>query len=121
VKSRFDVIHRVCSGQRPELPDASLPIGTVVARATAADAGDGPPPLHMVTPGLRALIEACWAQEPDDRPTIRHVVRVLSELEAEAKAAEVEMQSMRAGTGQQLPESGQGQLRESVLFSAEAQ
>jgi len=58
-RDNVEVMFEVCSGGRMDLQSAQLP------------------------GGLRELIEACWAQEPSDRPDMASVHETLSNLHAE--------------------------------------
>jgi len=57
MNSRFAVILKVLGGGRPEIPPET-------------------------TPGLKQLIEACWAHLPEDRPDFIEVVSRLSDIRA---------------------------------------
>ena len=54
MNNRFKVISEVVQGGRPEMP-----------RGTSDE--------------MRALIQLCWAQQPEDRPTFTEIVNTLSE------------------------------------------
>lgn len=54
IKSRFGILRAVMDGERPHVPPAP----------------------HM-SAEMRELIEACWAQQPDERPTFSDVVATL--------------------------------------------
>lgn len=56
VKSRFALIIKVVEGGRPDIPKGT-------------------------TPALAGLIQACWAQQPERRPTFEKVVAQLSDLQ----------------------------------------
>ncbi|CAL8969466.1 hypothetical protein TESS_TESS_01915 [Tessaracoccus sp. O5.2] len=65
--------HEMLTGDRPF--DRGTPIATALAHVR-----DAPPPLPEGTPeDLEAIITACLAKEPADRPTAAVVARLLEE------------------------------------------
>ena len=59
------------NGERPETPDVGALPGNAAAFSGLAR--------------YRALLERCWAQEPESRPSFSEVIDTLEELEKEAQ------------------------------------
>lgn len=60
------------------------------------------PPPHLCPPSLSALIDRCWSESPDDRPSMYEVVTILSEIEREYKMTQSAHQKIES-----LPEEFQ--------------
>ncbi|KAF8061104.1 BAK1 [Scenedesmus sp. PABB004] len=88
---------------RPEWPEGGRGLALAAAVAAAAVAAAGLAPGQELRPPIsyRQLAEACWAHEPQDRPTFAEVCAALEELQAQEQARQARLAAALAAPQRQ--------------------
>lgn len=94
LNSRFDIMDIVLQGGRPEIVSSLL---------------------LEEQPAFRALMERCWSQRPDMRPTFFEIVETLEEMYASERSANKQLESVARRASQERQRSMSSAAKK-VLF-----